>query len=400
MTSSEPQPTVENDLEAWVEDHADAIATYLLDLVTIETPTEEPECFDRFFDQIGADFTALDMQVERTAGDETGGWLEAWSSGTSPDSEIQLILGHADTVWPRGTVEERPPGIDGDRLQGPGALDMKGGLTQLVFALRALDVHSLDPPLPVYVLLSSDEEIGSPESKPRIVELAKRANRVFVLEPADGPAGKIKTARKAAGTFTITIEGEAAHAGLDPEAGASAIEELGQIIPRLHALTDVEAGVTVNVGTIDAGLRSNVIAPAASAEVDVRAPTDADAVRIEDEIRSLAPATAGTSITVDGGFARPPMERTPGNRLLWERVRDIAQRMDLELEGTRSGGASDGNDASQHAPTIDGFGAVGDGAHQTYEYVLLSALRERVALLARCLIDDPLPAFPAEELGE
>lgn len=400
MTPSETQPTVENDLDGWIDARAEAIATYLLDLVEIETPTEEPACFDRFFERIGADFTALDMQVERTEGDETGGWLEAWTAGTSPDDEIQLILGHADTVWPRGTVEERPPGIDGDRLQGPGTLDMKGGLTQLVFALRALDVHALEPPLPIYVLVSSDEEIGSPESKSRIVELAKRANRVFVLEPADGPTGKIKIARKAAGTFTIAIEGEAAHAGLDPEAGASAIEELGQIIPQLHDLTDIDAGVTVNVGEIDAGLRSNVIAPEAYAEVDVRAPTDDDAASIEDEIRSLAPATPGTTITVEGGFARPPMERTPGNRLLWQRVQEIAHRMDLELEGTRSGGASDGNDASQHAPTIDGFGAVGDGAHQTYEYVELPALRERVSLLARCLLDAPLPASPEEELDE
>ena len=400
MTPSENQPIVDGDIESWVEAQSEDISTYLLELVDIETPTEEPDRFDRFFEQIATDLAALDMQVERTTGDETGGWLEAWSGGTSPDGEIQLILGHADTVWPQGTITERPPGIDGDRLQGPGALDMKGGLTQLVFALRALDAHALDPPLPIYVLVSSDEEIGSPESKPRIIELAERANRVFVLEPADGPTGRIKIARKAAGTFTITIEGEAAHAGLDPEAGASAIDELGQIIPRLHALTETNAGVTVNVGEIDAGLRPNVIAPEARAEVDVRAPTKADAAKTEDEIRSLSPTTPGTQITVDGGFARPPMERTPGNRLLWQRVQDIAQSMHLELEGTRSGGASDGNDASQHAPTIDGFGAVGDGAHQTYEYVELPALRNRVSLLARCLLDDPLPASPEEELDE
>lgn len=399
MTTPETHSSTEERIAAWVASQEADIATYLLDLVEMETPTEEPDYFGRFFEHIGADFEALGMRAERTFGEDTGGWLEAWSGDDSEDREIQLILGHADTVWPLGSVEERPPDIDGDRLQGPGALDMKGGLAQLVFALRALDSHSLDPALPVHVLISSDEEIGSPESKPRIAELATRANRVFVLEPGDGPEGKIKVARKAAGTFTITIEGEAAHAGLDPESGASAIEELGQLIQRLHALTDLDAGVTVNVGEIDAGLRPNVIAPEARAEVDVRAPTADDAARIENRVRSLSPTTPGTDIAVEGGFSRPPMERTPGNRLLWERVRDVARRMDIGVEGTQSGGASDGNIASQHAPTIDGFGAVGDGAHQTYEYVDLTALRDRVALLAACLLDEPLPANPQEELG-
>jgi len=394
MTASEPEPepesTAEPRIQEWAHAHRDELAEYLLELVELETPTENPETFDDFFDRLAGDFHEVGLETERVPGEETGGRLEAWTPSPDDADEIQFVIGHADTVWPLGTVEEDPPEIRDDILEGPGSLDMKGGLTQAVFALRALDELSLEPSLPVHVLVSSDEEIGSPESKSRIIDLAKRANRVFVLEPASGPEGKIKTARKAVGHFTVTIEGKAAHAGLEPEEGASATEELGTVIHRLHELTDIDSGVTVNVGQVEAGLRSNVVAPEARAEVDVRAPTDDAAEAVAAEIRSLEATTPGTELTIDGGFGRPPMEPTAGNRLLWERVQTLGDRLGLSLEGTRSGGASDGNDASQHAPTIDGFGAVGDGAHQTYEYVDLEALVDRVALLAACFHDEPL----------
>ena len=398
MTTTEELSAVARELHTWAETHREELETHLFELVEIETPTENPETFDRFFDRLADDFGDGGLRTDRVAGDETGGRLEAWSR--EPDGEIQLVIGHADTVWPMGTVEENPPAVRDGALKGPGALDMKGGLSQLVFALRALEAHSLEPALPIHVLISSDEEVGSPESKPRIVELAQQANRVFVLEPASGPEGKIKIARKAVGRFTVRIEGKAAHAGLEPEEGASATEELGNVIHRLHSLTDVESGVTVNVGQVEAGFRSNVVAPSARAEVDVRAPTAAAAEAVEERIRALEATTPGTKLTVEGGFGRPPMEQTPGNRLLWERVKRVGDRLGLELTGTHSGGASDGNDASQHAPTIDGFGAVGDGAHQSFEYVQLEALVDRVALLTACLLDDPLPAEPRRELEE
>ncbi|MCQ4332140.1 M20 family metallopeptidase [Natronomonas sp. F2-12] len=390
MTAPEESTTVEDRLGEWAETNREALAAYLLELVEIETPTENPETFDRFFDRLADGFGAVGLRTERVSGEETGGWLEAFASDRTGTEPIQLVIGHADTVWPLGTAEENPPEIRDDVLEGPGALDMKGGLAQAVFALRALEAISVDPPVPVHLLVSSDEEIGSPESKPRIVELAKRADRVFVLEPASGPEGKIKTARKAVGHFTVTIQGKAAHAGLEPEEGASATEELGNVIHRLHALTDVESGVTVNVGEVNAGLRSNVVAPEARAEVDVRAPTDEAAETVAERIRSLEAETPGTELAVEGGFGRPPMEPTAGNRRLWERVQEVGRRLGLELEGTQSGGASDGNDASQHAPTIDGFGAVGDGAHQSFEHVDLDALTDRVALLAACLLEEPL----------
>jgi glutamate carboxypeptidase len=385
--------SAEEAIREWEESHRDEMEEYLLGLVETETPTESPETFDAFFDGLAEDLRGAGLETERVEGDETGGWLEAWTPEAGGDG-IQLILGHADTVWPLGTVEENPPEVRDEILEGPGALDMKGGLTQAVFALRALDELGLETPLPVHILVSSDEEVGSPESKPRIVELAERANRVFVLEPASGPEGKVKVARKAVGHFTVTVEGKAAHAGLEPEEGASATEELGNVIHSLHDLTDVESGVTVNVGEVEAGLRSNVVAPEARAEVDVRAPTEESANKVEEEVRGIEAATPGTRLSAEGGFGRPPMERTPGNRLLWERVKETGERLGLSLEGTRSGGASDGNDASQHAPTVDGFGAVGDGAHQEFEYVNLDRLVDRAALLAACLLDEPLPTDP------
>ena len=393
MTEHGEQTTVTSRIRDWADAHRDDLPKHLLELIAIETPSAEPATFPAFFDHLAREFEALGLETSRHQGTETGGWIEA-STAMDAD-EIQLILGHADTVWPLGTVEERPPDADDEIVQGPGALDMKGGLTQLLFSLQALDELSLDPALPIHVLVSSDEEIGSPESKPRIVELAKRANRVYVLEPGEGPTGKIKIARKAVGRFTVHIDGEAAHAGIEPEKGASAIEELGSLIHRLHALTDLDSGVTVNVGEVDAGLRSNVVAPSATASVDVRAPTDADAERIEAAIREIEAETPGTELRVVGGFDRPPMEPTPGNQRLWKRVKTAGRRLGLTLESTHTGGASDGNDASQHAPTIDGFGAVGDGAHQTYEYVDIDALADRVALLTTCLIDEPLPEHHA-----
>ena len=393
MTGSGEQATIETRIREWVAANRDGVPDHLLELIEIETPSSDPQAFPAFFDRLADDFEGIGMVTNREPGTETGGWFEA---RTDPNAdEIQLVLGHADTVWPHGTVEEDPPTVEDGIVTGPGSLDMKGGLTQLVFALRSLDDLGLDPALPVHIMISSDEEIGSPESHSRIIELAKRANRVFVLEPGEGPTGKIKTARKAVGRFTVVIEGQAAHAGLEPERGASAVEELGHIINHLHDLTDLDAGVTVNVGEVNAGLRSNVIAPSAQAEVDVRAPTEEDAERVEADIRGIDAETPGTELRIVGGFERPPMEPTPENRRLWEQVQAVGDRLGITLEETHSGGASDGNDASQHAPTIDGFGAVGDGAHRPDEYVDLDGLTDRIALLAACLLEDPLPPISA-----
>jgi glutamate carboxypeptidase len=246
------------------------------------------------------------------------------------------------------------------------------------------------------VVINSDEEVGSTDSTPLIRRLARRAARAFVLEPAFGTAGKLKTARKAVGTFTVTIKGQSAHAGIDPGAGASAILELSYQIQRLFALNDAARGITVNVGTIDGGLRPNVVAPEVHATVDVRVPTRADVAAVEAAIRGLRPVNPRTTIEVKGGIASPPMEPSPRNQALWRLAHALGRRLGLELEQAAVGGASDGNTTSQYTATLDGLGAVGDGAHALHEHVLIPRMAERAALLALLLV---APLSAREELS-
>ncbi len=324
--------------------------------------------------------------VQKTPGNRTGGHLFASPPGWSGNEPSQLLLGHCDTVWPLGTIEEMPVQIRDGKFYGPGAYDMKAGLVQAVYALQAL--HSLGLPLAVtpVVLINSDEEIGSPESTDAICDLARRVDRVLVMEPSLGSAGALKTARKGVGRFTITVTGRAAHAGLEPEKGVSAILELTYVIQQLFALNDPERGITINVGTIDGGLRPNVVAPKSRAEVDVRVATRADAERIEAAIRALQPVTPGTRLEITGDIGRPPMERTPGNQRLWQLAAHAAEQLGIELGEGNAGGGSDGNSTSQFVPTLDGLGAVGDGAHSSTEHVQLEKMIERCALLAAILL--------------
>jgi glutamate carboxypeptidase len=287
-----------------------------------------------------------------------------------------------------------PVRVEGEVLKGPGSFDMKGGLVQMVYALRAVQQLGLTPPADSVVVINSDEEVGSRDSTPLIRRLARGATRAFVLEPAFGKDGKLKTTRKAVGSFTITIQGRAAHAGINPEEGASAILELSHQIQRLFALNDVARGVTVNVGTIDGGLRSNVIAPEVRASVDVRVRTRADAATIEESIRGLQPVNGQTAIRVEGGFEHPPMEPVPRNQALWQLARHLGRRLGLELEEAAVGGASDGNTTSQYTATLDGLGAVGDGAHAAHEQVAIPQMAERSALLALLLSAPLTPEDP------
>jgi glutamate carboxypeptidase len=275
----------------------------------------------------------------------------------------------------------------GDRLYGPGTYDMKGGLVNILFALRALQTLGLKAEVTPIVLINSDEEIGSCDSMRHIKRLAKVSERVFVLEPALGPAGKLKTARKGNGFFEIRVLGRAAHAGLEPERGASAILELSMVIQRLFALNDAERGITVNVGTIDGGLRTNIVAPESRATVDIRVLTIADARRIEAEVLSLEATTPGTELVITGTMNRPPMERTPGNQHLWKLAEAAGKRLGLDLQQGTSGGGSDGNVTSLFTPTLDGLGPMGDGAHASHEHVVVRSLPERAALLAMLLLE-------------
>ena len=250
------------------------------------------------------------------------------------------------------------------------------------------------------VLVNSDEEIGSPDSRPRIHRLARIAERAFVLEPSLGPEGKLKTARKGVGRFTIRIKGKSAHAGLDPEAGASAIVELSHVIQKLHALNDAERGITVNVGMIEGGQRPNVVAPTSRATADVRVLTCDDAKRIEAAIHSLEVSTPGVTLDIEGGIRRPPLERTPRNRALWHVAQEAADRLGIDLDEGTAGGASDGNETSALCATLDGLGAVGDGAHAEHEYVDLDKMVERTALLALLLLADPLGSDAARSVAD
>jgi glutamate carboxypeptidase len=363
-----------------------AMVEFLLELVRRESPSDVPETQAAVQEMLTAAFQELGYRVTKVPGKRTGGHLYVRPHHRSRGNPAQLLLGHSDTVWPLGTLDTMPAEVVDGRLKGPGAFDMKAGLTQMVFALKILKKLELEPTVTPVALVNSDEEIGSPESGRLIRRVARRVARVFIPEPAMGPEGKLKTARKGVSRFTIKIRGKAAHAGLDPEGGASAILELSHLIQTLHGWTDLERGVTVNVGIVSGGIRPNVIAPDAQAEVDVRVLTVRDGEEVEEKFRSLRATVPGVSLEVEGGVVIPPLEGTPRNRALWEAARAAAAELGLELEETVAGGGSDGNTTSQFTATLDGLGAVGDGAHAPHEFLFLDPQVERCALLARLLL--------------
>jgi glutamate carboxypeptidase len=359
----------------------DEMAALLARLARAESPSLEPESQRESAAILTEELAALGYRVARVAGGSSGDHLLA-ERGERDDTPRQLLLGHLDTVWPVGTVERMPVKVEGGRITGPGVYDMKGGLVQMLFALGALRDLGLEPAAEPVVFVNSDEEVGSPSSAEEIGRLARSAVRAFVLEPSFGPFGKLKTARKGVGRFTLRIKGRASHAGLDPEQGVSAVLEASHQIQRLFELNDRDRGITVNVGTIDGGLRPNVVAPEVTAEIDARVLHDEDARSVEAAILSLEPVHEGISIEVEGRFGRPPLERTPRNRDLWEAARGAAGALGIPLDEATVGGASDGNITSRYTATLDGLGPVGEGAHSPDEYVSLSQMPERAALLA------------------
>lgn len=363
----------------------------LLEKLTLsESPSGDPASQAAVREIIAAEFERLGYRVHRIPGRNSGGMLHARPADAPRGQPAQLLLGHYDTVWPVGSLEDMPFEVRDDSVSGPGVYDMKGGVVQALLALEALQAFGIEPAVVPHAFLNSDEEIGSRESRRYIESLAPHMNRVFVLEPSLGPAGLIKTARKAIGRFTVTVRGEAAHAGLDPGRGASAILELSHVIQALFALNDLERGITVNVGTIDGGLRPNVVAPHSQAVVDVRVATQGDADRIQAAILGLQPAVPGTSLSVEGGFGRPAMERTAANRALWHLACELGGELGLQLDEALAGGGSDGNFTSQYTATLDGMGAVGDGAHARHEHLRVEPTLERTALLALLLMAPPL----------
>ena len=364
----------------------------LVALVERESPSTDAASQRPVQAVLGGALRALDFEPLVVPGRETGGYLYASPLDRPKRRPIQLLVGHSDTVWPRGTLRGMPAERVDGQLRGPGAYDMKGGLVQMLFALRALRALDAWPELPPVVFVNADEEVGSPESSAALVRLARCADRAFVLEPALGLEGRLKTRRKGVGRFTVRAIGKAAHAGLDPGKGASAIVELAHVIQRLHALNDPARGLTVNVGTIEGGLRSNVVAPESRAVVDVRVPTEAAAREIEAAIHGLTATTPGVRLVVEGAVGRPPLEGTPRNRRLWAEAQAAAERLGLPIAEGTAGGGSDGNLTSLYTATLDGLGATGDGAHATHEYVEADRMPERAALLALLLLAAPISA--------
>jgi glutamate carboxypeptidase len=367
---------------------------FLERLAAAESPSSDPASQGPVLRMLAGALEALGFETRIVATRRSGGHLYARPRGGACErgTPVQLLLGHCDTVWPLGTVREMPVVAGDDVVRGPGVYDMKGGLAQMVFALRALSDLGLVPSVTPVVFVNSDEETGSRTSTPHVRRLARISDRAFVMEPSLGPSGRLEPARKGVGRFTVSVEGVAAHAGLDPGGGASAILELSYLIQNLFALNDPARGVTVNVGTIGGGLSPNVVAPESSAVVDVRVPTAEDARRVEAEILGLEPVTPGVKVRVEGGMGRPPMERTPRNRTLWERARRLGAGLGVELEEATAGGGSDGNTTSLYTATLDGLGAVGDGAHARHEFVYAEKMAERAALLALLIMEPPLGA--------
>ena len=377
-----------------IRDQQESLITLLRHMVDAESPSSRPEAHRLILSVVTDAFRDLGFKVTRLSGHSTHKHVFARPQIRTKGRPLQLLLGHYDTVWPLGTVAERPFTVDDNIIRGPGVFDMKGGLVQMVSALRAIRDLGLRTSLEPIVFINSDEEIGSRTSTRYVRTLAKCVQRAFVLEPAMGEEGMIKTERKGIGRFTITVHGKAAHAGLDPEGGASAILELSHVIQSLFALNDAEKGITVNVGTIDGGLQPNVIAPHSQCVVDVRVPTLADGDRIEKEIHSLEPVTPGVRLSIEGRIGRPSMEFTLRNNALWKNARALAKELGIGLQQGRAGGGSDGNTTSQYTATLDGLGPVGHGAHAEREFLYIDKTLERAALLALLLLS---PAAEGEQ---
>jgi len=361
--------------------------TALLDLtrklVTVESPTDDKAAVNACMGLAAAQAKALGGRVKVHRQRDFGNILEARFGAKAADEKPILLLGHLDTVWPLGTLKTMPCRLGEGRLWGPGTLDMKAGVAMAFTAIEMLLEGGLLE-REIVLLLNSDEEVGSPVSRPTTERLAAECCAVYVLEAAQGLA--YKTARKGTGIWRIEIKGMAAHAGVDFEKGASAILELARVVEMVSGWTDLERGLTVNAGLLGGGSKSNVVAGEAWAQIDVRIARKADWARIERRFAALKPADKRCSISVMGGLDRPPMERTRGTIQLFRQARALAGELDMVLDEAATGGASDGNFTSALGiPTLDGMGAVGEGAHARHESILLEHLAPRTALLAGML---------------
>ncbi len=375
--------TTARDLLRYCEAEREWVLETAMALARLETPTTDKAAVDRCGEELTHRMAALGGVVTRLRQPEVGDHLRAeFGSG---ERQV-LLLGHIDTVWPIGQIGRMPLEVREGCLFGPGVLDMKGGIALGLLAARALTAAA--PPADRVVMLwTTDEERGSPTSRSVIEEEARRSRAVFVLEPAL-VGGGVKTTRKGCGEFHVMVRGIAAHAGVDPDKGASAVHELAAQIVDLQRVRDMAPGVSLNVGMFSGGTRPNVVAEEAQAVLDIRVTTAEEAKRVAATVRQRVPTIPGTRIEVTGGFDRPPLERTDAVARLYESARAIAARLGHDLQEGGTGGGSDGNfTAALGVPTLDGLGAVGAGPHALHEHIELDALPWRAALLAALMAE-------------
>ena len=358
----------------------------LRELTLLESPSTEKAPADRCCGFLGDQWQLRGGSVEILKQATRGNHLRVtWQPDNRAPSEQILILGHYDTVYPTGTLAEMPFRISDGKAFGPGTFDMKAGIVQALFAFEALRELQVPSAKKLVFLWTSDEEIGSESSRSLIASEAKRSNAVLVLEPSLGPRGLLKTSRKGVGEAQLVVCGRASHAGLAPEKGVNAIHELAAQITRMERWNNLRRGVTINADLVKGGSRTNVIADRAEAVLDLRAWRVSDMRSLESRLRSLKPIHGGAKLEITGGFNRPPLERKQ-SAALFARAKSLAKDLGLALGEAAAGGGSDGNfTAALGIPTLDGLGAVGDGAHSTQEHVLIKTLPPRAALLAALL---------------
>jgi len=386
--SSHPQPApneTANRLRFFTE-RKEAITESIRQLVEIESPSDNKAAVDQLGALLAGRFEKIGGHAKFHRVKDFGDHLQVDFAGSRGGTPV-MLLGHIDTVYPMGTLSTMPCRVAGRQLWGPGALDMKSGIALLLHALEGLRTwHGDSLPRPVTVLLVSDEEVGSGSSRPITESLARKSAAVLVLEPAYGLKGALKTTRKGVGEYTIRVTGKAAHSGLDFDKGESAILELARQIAAISKLVDRKRGLTLNVGLVSGGTRTNVIPALATADVDVRVARMKDAHSIDRQLRALKPFNRKCKLEITGGVNRPPLERSAGVAKLYQQASEIAKQLGWKLEEASVGGGSDGNfTASLGIPTLDGLGGVGEGAHARHESVIISELPRRAALLAELI---------------
>ena len=366
---------------AYFESRLPALVQTIREFVEIESPSDNKLAADRMGTLLAARFEAAGGRASVHRAENYGDNIQIDFSGREKIKPV-LLLGHFDTVYPLGTLANMPCHQTGDRLHGPGVLDMKSGVALMLYAIEALKSWHGGLPRPVTVFLVSDEEVGSYSSRKITEKLARESAAVLVLEPA-GPRGAVKTARKGVGEYFLTAQGIASHAGLDPGKGHSAILELAHQITKIWKWNDLQRGLSINPGVIRGGTRTNVIAAEAVIEIDVRIKRAQQAATIDRRFRALKPVDKRCKLAIRGGINRLPMERNAGVIALYKKARALAAHINWKLEEAAVGGGSDGNfTAGIGIPTLDGMGALGDGAHAIHEHIITSELPRRALLLA------------------